>query len=435
MEIIGIDEKVSQPTGLGGKLRQLFSSKKKPEEIKLKVNLDDLLEGETYEHLGTRICGKVEGSLKALTPYLHKVYNSMYKSQAEDKEKQVAARAIKLVEIESKNTHIRLENEKIDNAIQDLDDTKKKIEELQDERGELKAAKEGINKDQKLKLIIGMVIIIPLTFYLFLFYSSTFYSAFFRDPSSMTDVMNSMFDSHALANAYADGMAELGFVLSAPIIFLGLGFSLHFFSVQKGFAKYFKMAAILLVTVMFDCILAYKIGEQIHTVGILIGQYPIGEEYTVSMAIHDINTWVVIFCGFIVYVIWGIVFDMCMSAYSKLDLNKTRMESIKKEIEKLELKIKDDKAEIHSMKQKVANAKQEVDKMLNELNNNIYINYSTIRAEMNNFFAGWMTQMKVLSMRKDLLDEANSIYQNEVARLFPEKETSKKEKDNEKDNH
>ena len=412
-----------QPKSWGNKLHDLFSTKTQKEvttaEDNPVSNSQSRRSGETYTQWGTRICGIVEGSLNALPPYLHKVYNYIYNEQAKNVELQKAARANTQAEIEQKNEEIRVLNEKIENANQNIDDTNKKIEELKAERQEIKTGREKVNKEQRLKLIIGLIIIIPLTFYLFLFYSSTFYSAFFRDPSSMTTVMNSMFDSNALANANADGMAELGFVLSAPIIFLGLGFALHFFSVQEGKMKYLKMAAILLVTVMFDCILAYKIGEQMHTFGIIIGQYPIGEEYTVSMAFHDINTWAVIFCGFIVYVIWGIVFDMCMSAYDKMDLNKTRLENIKKEIEDFEQKIKVEKDNIQDLKQQETNAKNSVKVLMAKLGHEVYIDYAAIRTEMNNFFAGWIKMMQVLSLDQASLDEASRICKREMEMLIP----------------
>lgn len=416
-----------RPQNWGEKLLQgLFSSRKQQEAIVPQEpnpkNPESRRQGETYEQWGTRICGIVTGRLTALPPYLHKVYNSIYSEQADNVELQKAARANTQAEIGRKNEEIRVVNEKIENANHSIDEMNKKIVELKDERQEIKAGKEKVNKEQRLKLIIGLIIIIPLTFYLFLFYSSTFYSAFFRDPSSMTTVMNSMFDSNALANAYVDGIAEIGFVLSAPIIFLGLGFALHFFSVQEGKMKYLKMAAILLVTVMFDCILAYKIGEQMHTFGIIIGQYPIGEEYTASMAFHDINTWAVIFCGFIVYVIWGIVFDMCMSAYDRMDLNKTRLENIKKEIEDFEQKIKAEKGNIQNLKQQETNAKNSIKNLMAKLGLEAYIDYAAIRKEMNNFFAGWIKMMQVLSLDQESQDEASRICKREMAMLIPDKQ-------------
>jgi len=412
-----------QQRGLSDRLHDIFSISKKTKEniiteTVIQNNPESRRLGETYEQWGTRICGIVTGRLTALPPYLQKVYNSIYNEQADNIELQKTARANTQAEIERTNEEIRVVNEKIEGVNSDIEDTLKKIEELKDERQEIKCGKEKVNKEQRLKLVIGLVIIIPLTFYLFLFYSSTFYSAFFRDPSSLTTVMNSMFDSNALANAYADGVAELGFVLSAPIIFLGLGFALHFFSIQEGKMKYLKMASILLVTVMFDCILAYKIGEQMHTFGIIIGQYPIGEEYTVNMALHDINTWAVIFCGFIVYVIWGIVFDMCMSAYDKMDLNKTRLDSIKKEIDDLEQKIKAEKEKIQNLKQQETDAKNRVKELMAKLGHEVYIDYAAISTEMNNFFAGWIKMMQVLSIGQEQQDEASNICKREMSMLI-----------------
>ena len=159
-----------------------------------------------------------------------------------------------------------------------------------------------------------------------------------------------------------------------------------------------------------------------HTFGIIIGQYPIGEEYTVNMACHDINTWAVIFCGFIVYVIWGIVFDMCMSAYDKMDLNKTRLENIKKEIEDFEQKIKAEKDNISNLRQQETDAKNHVKDLMAKLGHEVYIDYSAIRTEMNNFFAGWIKMMQVLSIEQAKQDEASSICKREMVMLIPSKQ-------------
>ena len=406
-----------------GWLRKLFDRKKVQEDYApvemSQNNPDNRREGETYAQWGTRICGVVSGNMAALPPYLHKVYHYIYNEQAHNIKLQEEAQANTQAEIERKREEVCFINDKINNTNSSIEKTNEKIKELKEERQEIKQGKERVNKEQRLKLVIGLIILIPLTFYLFLFYSSTFFSAFFRQPETMTDVMNAMFDSNALATASAAGLTELGFVLSAPIIFLGLGFSLHFFSVQEGRMKYLKMLAILIVTVMFDCILAFKIGDQMHTVGIMIGQFPIGEEYTAGMAFHDINTWAVIFCGFIVYVIWGIVFDMCMSAYNKMDLNKTRLENIKKEIDEQEQLIASENDNIQKLKQEELDTEDAIKKLMAKLGHEVYIDYGAIRTELTNFFTGWITMMKVLSLDQSKLDEASATYKHEIETLIP----------------
>lgn len=417
-------ENTSIKSLFGGKLRDLFAPTK-PVDVVVPsssiVNPENRRQGETYEQWGRRICGKVEGSLMALRPYLQKVYNHIYNEQANNIELQEQARANTQADIERKNNELINLDKEITDCQNSISEKTKKIEDLKAEQTEIKSRKATVNKEQKMKLTIGMIILLPLTVYLFLFYSSTFYSAFFRDPQSMTTVMNSMFDSNALVHAWQVGWAELGFVLCAPIIFLGLGFSLHFFSKQQGSGKYMKITAVLFVTLMFDCILAYKIGEQLHTFGIIIGQYPIGEEYSIGMAFKDINSWAVIFCGFIVYIIWGIVFNLIMDAYNNLDLNKTKLEKIESDIADFEKQIETDRSNIKSIRQREVGLRDEVARLMAKLGHETYIDYSSIRTEMNNFFAGWITTMQHLNIVQTDQDEATNICNEEIFQLTKQK--------------
>lgn len=384
-------------------------------------NPDSRQTGETYQHWGLRICGIVGGSLAALPPYLQNVYNYIYREQAENIELQEQARKNTQAEIDKKNTEIEAQNKQVANRKDEIELLKKKIDELKTERSQIKSGREQVNKNQRLKLILGLVILIPLTFYLFLFYSSTFYSAFFRDPNTMSDgVMNAMFDANALSKAFEGGITELGFVISAPVIFLGLGFGLHFFSIQKGGMKYVKMGAIVLVTLMFDCILAFLIGKQLHELGMIIGTVPLGAVYSVSDAIDDINTWAVIFCGFIVYIIWGIVFDMALSAYDKMDLNKTRLEEIEKAILDHENSIRNEKSTIDSTEAEITKMKNEINQLMSKLGHEVYIDYSAIKTEMTNFFSGWIMQMQVLSLPTIAQNQAQQIYNDTIKVLIKE---------------
>ena len=382
-------------------------------------NPDLIQKGETYEHWGIRICGQFVGSLPALPTSLQRVFGHMYKQQAENAEYQEQARKNTQASIEQKNEEIDGLKKKIGQCEKSIARHEENIGELKREKQEIKADKEKVNKEQRLKLIIGLLIIVPLTVYLFLFYSSTFYSAFFRNPNEVTNVMNSMFDPKALSNAARDGFLELCLLLTAPIIFMGLGFCLHFFSVQKGAGKYAKMGAILLVTVAFDCILAYLIGKQLHELAVLTGLAPMDKEYTVRMAISDPNTWAVIFCGFIVYIIWGIVFDMCMTAYNKMDWNKTRLEEIRKETAAQEQRIDELKADIGRHEDDIKRVQKEIRSLMDKLGTQTYIDYSAIKMEMTNFFNGWLQQMKLLKCPQEDMKRANEIFKENISTLIP----------------
>ncbi len=385
------------------KLKELFSTKiseaisPKPQTQDISPNLpknsDDKRDGETYQNWGTRICASTGGSSYTLDSFLHKVYQHIRHEQADNQNLQDQLLKQIQFQINSKNGEVENLNTQINSCNEAIITKNKKISELKDEINEIKAKKEEVNKDQKLKMTIGLIILIPLTLYLFLFYSSTFQSAFFSNITDITTVTSAMFNPHALTIAYKTGIFELLFVLCAPIIFLALGFTLHFFSEQKGFGKWIKMGSILIVTLFFDCILAYKIGEMIHEYGKIIGMVLPGEIYTIKLAIQDINTWAVIFCGFIVYIIWGIVFDMTISAYHNLDLCKTRTAAITGQINSFEKQINTYNETITSLKTQIPQLNSEIQNLQLDLHNKNYYDIGAIKLEMSNFFTGWMVTL------------------------------------------
>ncbi len=399
-------------------LKKIFSSsaspKNTPTSSTIPQNSNAIQQGETYNHWGLRICGIVSGSLHALMPCLQSAYNHLRHEQTQNEALQQRFKNDTNAQItQNKNNIANLEllQQQCNNKKAQLQES---IEALQRERSDVKASKSKVNKPQRTNMIIGLCILIPLTIYLFIFYSSTFYSAFFREPDSMTNVTNAMFDPNALSHAYESGITNLLFVLLAPIIFLGLGYVLHIFSLQEGKMKYVKMAAILLVTFMFDCILAFKIGDQLHTVQGFINEEARNTIYTIGEAIKDINTWAVIFCGFIAYIIWGFVFDMTMSAYQKMDWNTTRLKDIAKAIDKHNDDMVTEENKIADLSKQITEIENKIATLTSELATNAFYDFNVIRGELANFYAGWVAQMKVLGASQSNMDSAQTIYDNMI---------------------
>lgn len=384
-------------------------------------NPNNKQEGETYHNWGLRMCAIANGSSYTLAPYLHNVYYYIYNEQVNNQSLQEQKRKDIECKIEQKENEIKNYNNKQLFCDTKKEELKAQIDELKKEKQELQNAGAPIAKEAKLKLIIGLVILIPLTFYLFLFYSSTFYSAFFKNFTENADVLNSMFDSQALAKAYNDGVAELCFVLCAPVIFMGLGFALHFFTLQKGIMKYFKMASIICITFIFDAILAYMIGKHLHEMAVIIGTESLDSKYGFHEAVSDINTWAVIFCGFIVYIIWGIVFDMAMSAYGQLDLNKINIRAIEDKIQILYAEINALDITKQDLANQITKANNDKAYLLFQLNEKVMIDNAAIKQEMNNFYSGWMAQMSVLGKQSYEKEDAKNTFENTMKILFQPK--------------
>lgn len=308
-----------------------------------------LQNNETYQHWGKRICGSVGGNILTLIPFLQNVYQYIYKKQAEDEFLQEQRKQQIRTEITICNNNSEHNTQQINDHLEKIEENRDRISKLEEEKTALQVNGKKISGPAKAKLVIGLVILIPLTFYLFLFYSSTFFSAFL-DNGHIKSAAGAMFNANAFKEAWATSVPEFFLMISFPVIFLGLGFGLHFFSIEDGKMKYLKMAAIVLVTFAFDSILAYKIGERIYNWQVLNGTIPSGVPYSFSLAIKDVSSWAVIFCGFIAYIIWGIVFDQSMDAYGGLNQNQIELKAIEDKMEKIRNENDDENSHIQSLR-------------------------------------------------------------------------------------
>lgn len=378
---------------------------------------DTKLQDETYVYYGTRICGKVTASLPALSAFLPRVFNAEKQRQIADEELQRRHKeelAKNLEETESNITNVKAEIGKTEHRIGTVCD---ELANLKEKLIEAKSLHGEVNKVARVKLILGLVILSILTVYLIVFYSSTFYSAFFKQFDAEITIGAAMFDPQAIPHALADGFGELIFILCAPIIFMGLGYGLHFFMQQESWTKYVKTSGILAITFIFDCILAYLIAKKIYDIEIMtkLGEFP---DFNIKMAIQDVNVWAVIFCGFIVYLIWGIVFDMAMTAYEDLRSNR-------KEILKIEENIKNKKDLLSQEKQNLTDIKAKLESLDNKkkaitaaMSKTVHFDTHIIKTALSEFFMGWMTMMNGLSRPKAEQEEANKIYSTTIQQLF-----------------
>lgn len=383
-----------------------------------RISEDEKRTNETYSQYGLRICGRVTASLAVLNPFLSRVYHgeknrqvndealqTQYKQQLQQKKNSVD-RQINDTKAEISNTEIR-----IDSINESITDLRQNLVEARNRNGQ-------INKTARLKMIIGLVILTILTVYLFIFYSSTFYSAFFRDFNSEITIGQAIFDSHAIPNALNDGFGEFMFIICAPIIFMGLGYGLHFFMVQKSMKRFLKAGSVLLITFIFDCILAYLIAKKIYDVETLmkLGTYP---DFSVAIAVKDINVWAVIFCGFVVYLIWGIVFDMVMTAYDSLRSNRSEIQQIEEKIDGQRNKLTGEQQKLSQCKSQLATFENESSSLEKEMNRNVHFDIQIIRTALADFFAGWMSMMTALDKAQVEQTQANNIYQETITVLFP----------------
>lgn len=189
---------------------------------------------------------------------------------------------------------------------------------------------EGI-KGLTAQFYIGLLLLFPITLYLLVFYVSASYSAFFKvfNNDSLTAAI---FDKDAFNNAFQDSWLEGTLVITIPFVFMGLGYVIHMMQKGKGVKNILRLAALFIITFLFDALLAYQIEKKIYQFNATLDTPP----YNLITALGEPEFWMIIFAGFVVYIIWGLVFDHVMKEYENIDKIKMFIKARREEIFNLE---------------------------------------------------------------------------------------------------
>ena len=252
-----------------------------------------------------------------------------------------------------------------------------------------------------------------LTGYLFVFYSSASYSAFFKTFTIDDGAVEAIFDAQALQKAWNQSWTELLLICLIPAVFLGLGYLIHRFSdnnkkengnaVKKTWSI-LKIVFLLIVTFLFDAILAYSIDEKIYDLNRIITDPP----FSVSIAASDVRFWLIIFSGFVVYVIWGLVFNFVMDAYYKLDRVGVSIRNYEDRIVASKKQCNTINNEIQALNNEIARLDAEISQKNVELDQNVII-VNEIHLAINDFVTGWLSYMTKLNYSESKISEVNLV--------------------------
>ncbi|MEL1255979.1 ABC transporter permease [Flavobacterium sp. DGU38] len=169
-------------------------------------------------------------------------------------------------------------------------------------------------KGLKAQFYIGLFLLLPITLYVLVFYVSASYSAFFKEFSN-DSLTAAIFDADALTNSFKASWLEGVLVVTIPFVFMGLGYVIHMVQKGKGIKNIFRMIALFVTTFLFDALLAYQIEKKIYEFNKTTDSAP----YNLNIALGEAEFWMIIFAGFVVYIIWGLVFDFVMKEFENID--------------------------------------------------------------------------------------------------------------------
>jgi hypothetical protein len=398
----------------------------------LSMNTNDS-EKITYTQLGFRSAQKSQSAPDAIEGYLEIVYDKFLDEQ-ELNEQGLKDRISKL------KAEVQQEKARKQDAIAEINANKRNKEDKEQEIEDLNLEKIDIkNGDgetaETIPFVIGAFITLLLTLYLFVFYSSSGYSAFYGIKSGSLGFIN----PNVFADATNKGGGVITLIILFPVIFLGLGFLIHD-SLEKNKKladdnkpkQYGVIITLLLITLIADAFIGYKISEGVHNNEFNAGR--VDELWKFNMIFSDINFYLVLILGFVVYVIWGFLLNYVLShPYLKTESEKIKLmvENINTRIGEKRKELTDIIAKIHKLEGELVTIDNKVEEKQNDIigyeNGVIPINIASLRGSIGEFMGGWQnythgnsTPEKATNLIENSIKNQNAWLQNKLESLKTE---------------
>jgi hypothetical protein len=319
--------------------------------------------------------------------------------QKQKGEKEAALRKIKEVEIPETKETVSRTRQQIDNV--DLD-----------------KQKNTSNKNRsKFNLGLYWPVFLFATIFLWGFYTSAFHTAFFRnigneitqaDASNISNILNTIFNIQAFK--------EFNLHWFAPIIFFVFGLVLHIVVDQESKSKYVSLAAVLLLILTADCLVAYFIEENSHVVSQITGQ-----EVT-SVFYKSPRFYLVLFLGFFTCLGWSIILHAIKQEYLKTDadeiarLQKKHLQNQETEkvsfLQEIQKKAIDLEGETKQLETTIERKVKQLD--------SVFFSTTLLEKRITAFYSGWITFISQLSDNAALI-EASESTMNEFKNTFLKK--------------
>lgn len=351
-------------------LTQLFSLKK-TEDFNIKTSDENEEDREqiriTYYQSGFAASIKATGKPIVLKACLQNLYMSFEDQCRKQKLEQDRLKQPYKEEQEKNRTELKKSETAIGIYEKKEQDTNTEIDQIKNEIIEVKRNpdKYGIEdgKGLKAQFYIGLFLLLPITLYVLVFYISASYSAFFKEFAN-DSLTAAIFDANALTNSFKASWLEGVLVVTIPFVFMGLGYVIHMVQKGKGIKNVFRMIALFVTTFLFDALLAYQIEKKIYEFNKTTDSAP----YNLNIALGEAEFWMIIFAGFVVYIIWGLVFDFVMKEFENIDKIRAFIRGKREnliDLEKLKTdyvnKVNDFKQQIVTINGKISELQSKID--------------------------------------------------------------------------
>lgn len=231
-----------------------------------------------------------------------------------------------------------------------------------------------------------------ISIYLILFYSSAINASFFRNMQQMVNsgsnddvslMLNSIFDVKGIFTAGP----QLVFTYLGAFIFFGFGILPHIFHHEKSKYNPIKVIIAIILCLVIDSLLAYKIDSGIHELKTMMG---IADPTWIWY--KSVNFYLVLAFGFGTYLLWGFIYEATLAEHEKKNVNvkaEIEIKGLKKRIREIENEIISCKANILELQKQIDSLKIEIEALKKQLDQ-ASLKPEELRRNMEQFYAGWL---------------------------------------------
>ncbi len=393
----------------------------------------DTSEKITYNQLGFRSAQKSQSNPEAIEGYLEIVYDKFLEDQKLD-EQGIKDRISKLrADVQQEKARKQDLLAEINASKQNKEDKEKEIEELELEKIDIRNG-DG-ETGNTTPFVIGAFITLLLTLYLFVFYSSSGYSAFYGIKHGSLGFIN----PNVFTDATNKGGGVIALIILFPVIFLGLGFLIHDsldnnkkLVSEKKPKRYGLIFTLLFITLIADSFIGYKISQGVHTNEFNSGRT--NELWKFDMIFSDINFYLVLILGFVVYVIWGFLLHYVLShPYLKTESERVKLmlENLNNKISEKRKELSDIIAKIHKLSGDIITIDSTVEGKQKDIigyeNGVIPVNVASLKGSVGEFMGGWQnytygnfSQIKAKNLVDDAINNQSEWLGNKIESLNAE---------------
>jgi hypothetical protein len=338
---------------------------------------------------GYEKAGSVKGDPDLYVSYLNRIINGdlveePYKGFT-DEEKKERLKQIKALEKkikEKEETNAKVESD-IKDKEKSIDKHRKELLQIRETRAK-DTEKLKADNFSPLKFSLNLFILVMLSIYLFFFYVSATFKALYVDFEGIAESLakgegtgSIMPGTYELAEALQYNY--LLFVV--PFVFYAFGWAFHILLELNSKAKYVYISLLIAVTFAVDFLLAMIISDNTENAKALMG-LP-----TIQWSLNP-SFYIILFLGFLVYIIWSILLDSLLREWSKKQITDNLKKIIKHlhgDIKILQAKLEDVVAD----KKQIADYRDDISTVM----------YGNLKKYVDQFSSGWIAYLAPANMK------------------------------------